>query len=401
MHVRQECAFCGGGKVEPLNHYGPRCLTGDYKTTVGHVQNVWCTACGLSWNSQMLDGDELSAFYRGYTKKVADSEEDDLLFGPTAAEVETLTRSQARFVASHLRSRPPGRLLDIGCGKGSFLRECRAIMPDWHYAGIEPSREEAQMARAAGLDIREGMFGEIELERGAFDLISIMHVLEHMSEPAATLTAIQDALAVGGLVFVEVPNVLDLNMFYDLLLFEHLYHFAPETLIWQLTRMGFEVVGVEHSTSYGAQRIVARKHGRPISSRDLPLTVPPMRDGFQRWRQLWSAMTHVADAGARQARAGQRVALFGAGMTAATWLVYSELFDAPIVGCLDESPWKIGRPFFGRPVYALAEVAKQRLDMILVAAMPGSQANIRNKLLGLDLAGAEIVSLPSLEGHAV
>jgi SAM-dependent methyltransferase len=400
MNVRHDCAFCGGRMVEPLNSYGPRCLTGDYKTTVGHVQNVWCTACGLSWNSKMLDDQELAAFYRGYTKKVGDSQEDDLLFGPTAAEVETLTQSQARFVFRHLRSRPSGRLLDIGSGKGSFLRECRSMMPDWHYAGIEPSREEAAMARASGLDIREGMFGEIDLEREAFDLISIMHVLEHVSEPAATLAAIHDTLTVGGLLFVEVPNVLDLNMFYDLLLFEHLYHFAPETLMWQLARTGFEVVEVERSTSYGAQRIVARKHGQPIS-RDLPPVMPPMSAGFQRWRQLWSTMMQVANTGADEARTGKRVALFGAGMTAATWLVYSDLFDAPIVGCLDESPWKIGRPFFGRTVHALAEVAPLRLDAILVAAMPNSQLNIRNKLLGLDLAGADIISVPALEGHAV
>ena len=401
MNARQDCAFCGGSQIEPLNHYGPRCLTGDYKTTVGHVQNVWCIACGLSWNSKMLNEEELAAFYRGYTKKVADSQEDDLLFGPTAAEVETLTQSQARFVARHLRSRPSGRLLDIGSGKGSFLRECRSMMPDWQYTGIEPSREEAQMARASGLDIREGMFGAIELEREAFDLISIMHVLEHVSEPAATLAAIHDTLTVGGLLFVEVPNVLDLNMFYDLLLFEHLYHFAPETLMWQLARTGFEVVEVERSTGYGAQRIVARKHGQPITSSDRPAAVPPMSAGFQRWRQLWSAMMHVANTGAAQARAGKRVALFGAGMTAATWLVYSDLFEAPIVGCLDESPWKIGRPFFGRTVHALSEVAQMRLDAILVAAMPNSQPNIRKKLLGLDLAGAEIISVPALEGHVV
>ncbi len=400
MQVRHECAFCGGTSVQPLNHYGPRCLTGDYKTTVGEVRNVWCTTCGLSWNSRMLEAEELAAFYRGYTKKVGDAQEDDLLFGPTAAEVETLTRSQARFVAGHLRRSGGGRLLDIGCGKGSFLRECRELMPDWHYTGIEPSREEAEMARASGLDIHEGMFGAVDLGGETFDLISIMHVLEHVAEPAAALAAIHEALATGGLLFVEVPNVLDLNMFYDLLLFEHLYHFAPETLMWQLRRSGFDIVAVEPSTSYGAQRVIARKHGRGRVSGDLPPTPPPMAEGFERWRQLWASMMGVAKHGATMAHAGKRVALFGAGMTAATWLVYSELFDAPIVGCLDESPWKIGRPFFGRPVHALSDLASLHLDTILVAAMPNSQLNIRKKLLSLGVAGSEIVSLPAMGNHA-
>ena len=394
MPVKADCAFCGGRDVEPLNQYGPRCLTGDYKTTTGSVENVWCVRCGLSWNSRMLDAAALAEFYRGYTKKVGDTQEDDLLFGPTAAEVETLTRSQARFLTAHLRGLPPGRVLDIGCGKGSFLRECRSLLPEWRYTGIEPSREEAEMARESGLEVYEGMFGDVDLGSEAFNLISIMHVLEHVSEPAAALEKIHAALAVGGLLFVEVPNVLDLNMFYDLLLFEHLYHFAPETLMWQLSRSGFEVVAVEPSTSYGAQRIVARKHGQRRATPDVPRTIPPMRDGFGSWRELWAAMMQATRTGAARARAGQRVALFGAGMTAATWLVYSELFDAPIVGCLDESPWKIGRPFFGRPVHALADVHGLGLDTIVIAAMPNSQAGISKKLQGLGLSATDIISLP-------
>src|SRR5262245_47216369 len=210
----------------------------------------------------MMSDEELARFYAGYTKKVASADEDDLLFSVSAAEAETLTASQSKFLAAHVAA-PSGRILDIGCGKGAFLRSFRDHRPGWHSVGIEPSREEAALARRDGqLEVHEGMLGSTALERESFDLVSIMHVLEHVPRPIEALPQIREMLKPGGLLFVEVPNTADLNMFYDLLLFEHLYHFTPETLAWLLSREGFDVVAHESSTSYGAQRVIARKAGR-------------------------------------------------------------------------------------------------------------------------------------------
>jgi SAM-dependent methyltransferase len=385
-----ECDFCGGTDTRPLNAYGPRCLRGDYRITTGRAENVWCVACGLAWNSVMMNEAELAAFYAGYTKKVGSEEEDDLLFGGPEQEVETLTDSQARFVAMHV-SAPTGRVLDIGCGKGAFLKAFAARRPGWHCAGVEPSREEAAIARhTPAFEIHEGMFGEATLERESFDLVTIMHVLEHVRRPSIVVGQMRELIRPGGLLFVEVPNVLDPNMFYDLLLFEHLYHFSPETLVWFLEREGFDIVAVEPSTSYGAQRIVARKR-RKAAAAPVRLPLIRMAEGFQEWTALWARMNRIADAGVAQARAGRRVAIFGAGMTSATWLAYTALHDAAVVGCLDESPWKIGRPFFGRPVHALADAATLALDAVLIATMPNSQRRVLAKLAPLAAQHVEII----------
>lgn len=377
MTKTEACPICGGTDVRPLNHYGPRCLVGDYHITTGFVENVWCGRCGTGWNQLLMSDDELAAFYAGYTKKTASADEDDLLFTTPDAEAETLTASQARFLASHVGA-SSGQVLDIGCGKGSFLRAFQALRPAWLCAGVEPSREEAALARRNGeLEIHEGMFGAVPLERDRFDLVAIMHVLEHVRTPAETIRQMRDVIAPGGLLFVEVPNTTDLNMFYDLLLFEHLYHFTPETLAWLLAREGFEVIAHEHSTSYGAQRVIARKVDRVATGAWPELTI---ERGFTAWTQLWSSMTTLAAAGAAQARAGKRVGIFGAGMTAATWLVHTEVADAPLIGLFDESQWKIGRTLFDRPTYPLADIQSHHLDLVLMATMPNSQRLVREKL---------------------
>jgi SAM-dependent methyltransferase len=372
------CPLCDGRDVRPFNAYGPRCLVGDYHITTGHVENVWCARCGLGWNRLMMSDEELARFYAGYTKKVGSEEEDDLLFGTSEADVETLTASQARFVAEHVTA-PSGRVLDIGCGKGSFLKSFKAARGGWQYVGVEPSREEAVLARReASFEIHEGMFGSVPLEKNSFDLVAIMHVLEHVSRPADVVRQMADIIKPGGLLFVEVPNTLDLNMFYDVLLFEHLYHFQPATLAWLLRRSGFDIVVHEASTSYGAQRVIARKRSVAAATPEYPAV--DMADGVRRWTALWTSMNALAARGAERAAAGQRVAVFGAGMTAATWLVHSALYDAPLVGLFDESPWKIGRTLFDRPIYPLKDIGGMAVDFVMLATMPNSQAIVSKKV---------------------
>lgn len=388
MATTDQCQVCGGAEMRPWNSYGPRCLVGDYHITTGSVENVWCARCGLGWNRLMMNDAELSAFYAGYTKKVGAEDEDDLLFGTSDTEVETLTASQARFLAAHVTA-PAGRVLDIGCGKGAFLKSFKALRAGWQCVGVEPSREEAALARRdRDLEVHEGMFGRVPLAPESFDLVAIMHVLEHVSRPVDTVRQMRDVLRPGGLLFVEVPNTLDLNMFYDVLLFEHLYHFPPETLAWLLAREGFEIVAHERSTPYGAQRIVARK-----STVTTPTGWPDVRmaEGAAAWATLWSAMRDLAAGGAARAAAGRRVAIFGAGMTAATWLVYTDLHDAPITGLFDESPWKIGRTLFDRPIYALSDMRQHAPDTVLLATMPNSQRLVAQKVAPACGAGTDIL----------
>lgn len=391
-----QCPLCGGAEVAPLNRYGPRCLVGDYHITTGQVENVWCQRCGGGWNRLMMSDAELSAFYAGYTKKTASSDEDDLLFGTSEAEVETLTDSQARFLASRVQD-ADGRVLDVGCGKGSFLRAFARLHPSWRCVGVEPSREEAELARQnGGIEVIEGMFGSVPLEADSFDLIAIMHVLEHVSRPVETLRELHRLLRPGGRVFIEVPNPCDLNMFYDLLLFEHLHHFTPETLAWLAMREGFEIASHERSTSYGAQRLIARKLPAKAAAPAWPSLT--MGVGFSEWTHLWRQMNDLATHGAAQAAAGTRVAVFGAGMTAATWLVYTALHDARLVGLLDESPWKIGRTLFDRPIHALADVRTHAPELILIATMPNSQRRVTEKLITACDPSTEIRGFAAVEG---
>jgi len=100
--------------------------------------------------------------------------------------------------------RGQGRLLDVGCASGRFIRQMSEI--GWRVTGIELDREAAAKARRVSTDVFVGDPVDADFAPGAFDVITSFHVIEHLPRPLETLRRMLTWLAQGGLIIVEVPN---------------------------------------------------------------------------------------------------------------------------------------------------------------------------------------------------
>ncbi|SMF67151.1 class I SAM-dependent methyltransferase [Allosphingosinicella indica] len=96
------------------------------------------------------------------------------------------------------------RILEVGAGTGSNLEMLKgfgrvdAIEPD------DPAR--ALASRRSGIDVMGGMLPDgVKLEDGAYDLIVLLDVLEHIPDDEGTLKALRSKLAPGGRLMVSVP----------------------------------------------------------------------------------------------------------------------------------------------------------------------------------------------------
>ncbi len=102
-------------------------------------------------------------------------------------------------------NRPAGKLLDIGCGLGWYVR----IMRDWGWdaCGLEPDGNTARKGREMyQVPIFEGDINEPDFPDEHFDAISIRHVLEHVSDPHALLSRCRRLLKPGGWLGIATPN---------------------------------------------------------------------------------------------------------------------------------------------------------------------------------------------------
>ena len=138
-----------------------------------------------------------------------------------------------------------GRLLDVGCGAGTYLGEMRAL--GWATSGVEASVQAARICeRATGSTVFAGSFLDHTFEAESFDVVTMFHVLEHFRFPRAALAEVQRLLKPGGQILVEVPNASSLaaTLFgVDWFAWElprHLYHFTPEALVRLLSDCGFD-----------------------------------------------------------------------------------------------------------------------------------------------------------------
>jgi 2-polyprenyl-3-methyl-5-hydroxy-6-metoxy-1,4-benzoquinol methylase len=140
-----------------------------------------------------------------------------------------------------------GRLLDIGCGSGSFLQFARDEL-GYQVEGLEIDPAARQVAESRGIKIHAGLMPGSGLPESQYDQITLSHVVEHFHDPKAALAEAFLLLKPRGRVWIQVPNInaISLQRFgVSSLLLDaprHLVMFDSVSLAGILKDIGFEDV---------------------------------------------------------------------------------------------------------------------------------------------------------------
>ncbi|MGN6257813.1 MAG: class I SAM-dependent methyltransferase [Solirubrobacterales bacterium] len=200
----------------------------------GEFAVIACPACGLAFTYPRLRPEDFATYYpesySAYEPNVSERR-------PSLGErLGSLQRQAIVRFGPYRRvwQRPPGRLLDVGCGTGDLA----AIFGrrGWSVAGIEPSAAAAEHARAIGVEAVTGTLADVPWGDGEFDAILFNHSLEHIDEPARALAEAARLLRPGGLLAIAVPNFGSWHRrffgsaWFQLDLPRHLQHFDRNSL---------------------------------------------------------------------------------------------------------------------------------------------------------------------------
>jgi 2-polyprenyl-3-methyl-5-hydroxy-6-metoxy-1,4-benzoquinol methylase len=169
-------------------------------------------------------------------------------------------RMHQEFASRFLVGRS-GRLLDMGCGLGFFLK---AMSPyaSWERYGCEISGAAIRHARETlGLrNVFRTRLEDADLQRDFFDIVTMWDVLEHVLRPDPLLQRCHALLREGGVCFIRTPNVflqlprarltrLVLGMrprMAYLQARDHLHHYSMVSICRLLERNGFSRVEFLH-----------------------------------------------------------------------------------------------------------------------------------------------------------
>ena len=268
----------GGIRVEPR----PACLicgsSGDllYDALVDHQYGVpgkWSlrqcsnSICSLVWQDPMIANADLPLAYKSYyTHNGHDA------FGPgnvwtkafafldrRIASLHGLIADRIRYKHGFLDQRPPGSLLDIGCGNGDFAAGMRSR--GWSVQGTDADPDAARtVSQNHGFQVDVGELNDLAYPDGAFDAVTAKHVLEHIRNPQQFARECWRILKPGGRLVMVTPNVsshghqIYREHWQGLEPPRHLFLYGPRTLHALAATCGIEPPSI-FSTAQGASYI--------------------------------------------------------------------------------------------------------------------------------------------------
>ena len=390
------CPGCGTGR-DPVFLYGLRdipvqsaLLLPDRAAALGFPRGdldlLWCPECGLAYNGR-FDPARV-AYGAGY--------EDSQGASPTFTAFATeLARG---WIDRH--GLAGGHIVEIGCGKGDFLRLICAE-GGCTGAGYDPAYVPGRAAEPAGVTFRAESFTEAHGPVAA-DFLVCRHTLEHVGDVAGFLRMLRRACGAGrGIrLGVEVPDlrrILAEGAFWDVY-YEHASYFTAGALARAVRAAGFEVLDLRRV--YGGQYLVidarpaedgaAQEAAPPLPAAPLPALADDLEETaalVARFRDTGLArLAGWRDAFAEWERRGLRVALWGSGSKAVGFLTGIGV-PGPVAAVADINPARHGAfmPGCPVPIAAPAELAEIAPDVV-IAMNAIYRDEIAADLAGLGLA---------------
>jgi 2-polyprenyl-3-methyl-5-hydroxy-6-metoxy-1,4-benzoquinol methylase len=229
------CDFCGGTDTTRL--YQLR----DLKLEIpGEFVLVQCNTCGLLYLNPRPEWDELQQYYEGYHNYLS-----------VEPVIAAFTRGGQIRRCNLIRSyQPGGRLLDVGCSSGEFLKAMQRYQ-SWELYGVEPVTQVAKKAREQyQLEVFPGMLLESRFPNNFFNVVTWWDVLEHVPNPSESLRETLRILQPGGWAFIQTPDPYcwEARVFKSYWIgFDaprHLFMFPRPVLTRYLENLGFEIVHI-------------------------------------------------------------------------------------------------------------------------------------------------------------
>lgn len=376
---RESCRGCGAKDLERFLELGPTPLANSFLKSESEFEgeksfplDVYvCRKCFLV---QLLDVVAPEILFKEYIYVTGTSE---TIAAHNEEYAETLM-GMAKISEGEL-------VLEVASNDGSLLkcfkkRGARTV-------GIEPARNIAAMAAAAGIETMNEFFNLKTALRakdihGKAKAVIGNNVLAHVDDSVEFLEGCREIVDDCGMVVVEVPYLGDLldRLEYDTIYHEHLCYFSVNALLNIYERAGLSVLKIDrHSIHGGSLRIYAgleKVHGG--HSKDvLDLAAAERGDGFttiEKYKEFAGRVqrnrTELLELLREKVAEGKKVAAYGAPAKGNTLLNYCGIGSEILAFTVDKNAMKVGTftPGMHIPVLPPEALMEQRPDYVLILA---------------------------------
>lgn len=224
------CNLCGEASFETIAKWDRRRRP---------LETVVCRTCGLVSHARIPSDDDLEQYYKRQYRQDYKGE-----YTPSAYRIgREWMRGRRLYGLLKEYVRPSDRVFEIGTGIGCNIKHFELAGHD--ASGVEPGEGFRLFSQTKlHCKVKEGVLVNLP-QKPQYDLILLVHVLEHLNDPSDTFRRIRTMVTEGGQLYVEVPNLggphaAPAKLFH----FAHIYNFTLATLCMLGRANGFDVVEV-------------------------------------------------------------------------------------------------------------------------------------------------------------
>lgn len=192
--AERPCPFCEGLLL------GRFAAVPDWRFDPGLTGDVYrCASCGSLAAGRVPSGEVIATWYATYyTHEYSVGRTHR--FWPLPGRRRELLDLDTFGCAS----RAPGSILEVGAGSGE--RTVRLADLGWYAVGQDPDPEAGSAAKAAGVAFVNAGVTSMSTMVGAFDVVGMAHVIEHVGNPRDFLSTCLALLSAEGELVVLTPN---------------------------------------------------------------------------------------------------------------------------------------------------------------------------------------------------
>lgn len=274
----------------------------------------------------------------------------------------TMPVSRSTAIINFLREKGylkrDSKVLDYGCNRGAFLK----LLDHPGSSGYDVSEHYRPVVEKLGCDYYTPQKPPPKSE---FDLLTLVHVAEHLDPFSECMKHGLEALKPSGVVFIQVPEIASQPT--DLYVMDHCSHFYPETLDAIMATAGLKNIYPVCSILKGEQTAVYVKGTEKVSKTSkIPKTAAELlKQGEDKLLDL--------------AKKDKPCVVFGAGLIGA---MIGSVLKSNLKAFVDDNPALQGKTIFNSPVKALNNI-KPSDGTIVVAVPPSAAQKVENKCLQL------------------
>jgi len=225
---------------EPVLKNFPACVCGaknydpflSFKKEGESYQIFKCKQCGL-FRTWPVPLEEEADFYQ---------KQDDYLERENQLALRTsFTRTSLLRLKKY---RSSGRLLDVGCNLGIFVKEARHLGFDAY--GVDPCYKAIERGKKVfhlNGCLKTGDLTTGDFSESSFDVVTLIHCLEHLGDPDSVLEKIRFILKKDGIILIESPNF---NSLWRKLLGQRWYGFVFKQHYWQFDAVSLKKLLESH-----------------------------------------------------------------------------------------------------------------------------------------------------------